>query len=99
MARYQVMYWKEFPAQVKAQDETGTAKAMLPDRFSEAIDAAAMAEGSADTEAYLDGWNWGPEEVRPGSAREVADAVTAELDQAYPKDRLTRMIRERRAVE
>ncbi len=95
MARYQVMYWKEFPAQVKAQDETGTAKVMLPDRFSEAIDAAAMAEGSADSAAYLDGWSWGPEEERPGSAREVADAVAAEIEQAYPKERLVRMIKER----
>jgi hypothetical protein len=54
-----------------------------------------MAEGSADSAAYLDGWSWGPEEERPGSAREVADAVAAEIEQAYPKERLVRMIKER----
>ena len=96
MARYQILYWKEFPAQIKAHDEAGTAKVLLPDRFAEAIDAAAMAEGSADSEAYLDGWNWGAEDNRPGSAKEVADAVAAELEQAYPKARLAEMVRERR---
>jgi cvfA/B/C family virulence factor len=95
LARYQIMYWKDFPAQVKAQDEAGVARTMLPDRFGQAIDAAAMAEGSADSEAYLDGWSWGPDEERPGSAREVADAVAAELDRAYPQERLMRMIKER----
>lgn len=93
MAHYQIMYWKDFPAQVKAQDETGTAKAMLPDRFSEAIDAASMAEGSTDSDAYLDGWAWSDEQERPGSAQDVVDALVAELDAAYPKARLVEMIR------
>ena len=96
MARYQIMYWKDIPAQVKAQDETGIEKAKLPDRFSEAIDAAAMAEGSADSDAYLAGWNWGPEQERPGTPREVADAVVAELDQSYPKEKLIALIRQHR---
>ena len=94
MARYKVMYWKEIPAQVMATDDSGTKKkAMLPDRFSEAIDAAAMAEGSTDSANYLDGWAWGAEEERPGNASEVLDAVVAELDKAYPKQRLVEMIR------
>ncbi len=98
MARYQIMYWKEFPAQIKAQDDTGMARAKLPDRFSEAIDGAAMVEGSADSEAYLDGWTWGTEEERPGSAQDVANAVATELEQAYPKERLARMVRERKVA-
>ncbi len=96
MARYQIMYWKDIPAQIKAEDESGTVKFMLPDRFSEAIDNAAMAEGSADSEAYLDGWSWGAEQERPGTARQVAEAVAAELDQAFPRDRLTEMIKRRK---
>jgi hypothetical protein len=93
LARYQVMYWKDIPAQVKAHDETGVVKVMLPDRFSQAIDAAAMAEGSTESGAYLDGWDWGPEQERAGSASMVADALAAELDQAYPQERLAEMIR------
>jgi hypothetical protein len=97
MARYQVMYWKDIPVQVKAEDESGVKRAMLPDRFSEAVDAAAMAEGSADSDAYLSAWEWGPEEQREGSAQAVLDAVVAELDEAYPRDRLIAMIQARKA--
>jgi hypothetical protein len=96
MARYQIMYWKDFPAQVKARDEAGNiAKAMLPDRFSQAIDAAAMIEGSTDSDAYMLGWDWSEEIERAGTAQEVVDAVVAELDAAYPKERLKAMIKAR----
>jgi hypothetical protein len=97
MAHYRIMYWKDIPAQVVVTDESGAKeKAMLPDRFSEAIDAAAMAEGSTESGDYLDGWAWGAEEERSGSAREVLDAIIVELDEAFPKQRLTEMIAGRR---
>jgi hypothetical protein len=87
------MYWKDIPAQVKAEDEAGTVKLMLPSRFSEAIDLAAMAEGSTGSEAYLDGWGWGPEGARDGSAHAVAEALAAELDAAFPPERLMELVR------
>ena len=99
MARYQILYWKDFPAQVKAGDEQGNrAKALLPDRFSEAIDAAAMAEGSTESSVYLDAWEWGPKEERKGKVQEVVDIVIAELDADYPQSRLREMIRNKKAL-
>ena len=95
MARYQIMFWQEFPSQVKASDEQETVRRMLPDRFQQAIDGAAMAEGSVDSTAYLEGWQWGPTEERQGSAQEVAGALVAEFDAAYPKSRLAQMVRAR----
>ncbi|MFW6182214.1 MAG: virulence factor, partial [Chloroflexota bacterium] len=68
---------------------------MLPDYFQQAIDGAAMAEGSTDSDAYLEGWDWGPQEEREGSAEEVAEALVVELEEAYPKSRLTEMVRGR----
>lgn len=97
MARYQIMYWNDIPAQVKAEDDSGgSAKAMLPSRFSEAIDAAAMAEGSTESEDYLTGWEWSAPEERSGTAQEVVDAVVAELDHLYPQERLRHMILSRK---
>lgn len=87
MARYQVLYWKHIPAQVKSWDEAGEARRMLPDRFTAAIDAYAMREGSTDADAYLDGWRWGDVAERPGGADEVAEAVVAELVRDHPRSR------------
>lgn len=88
MARYQVMYWKHIPAQVKAWDANGEVKRMLPDRFQAAIDAYSMKEGSTDMDSYLEAWHWGDEAERDGSAQEVADSTVRELDEANPRTRL-----------
>lgn len=96
MAKYQIMYWKDIPSQVKADDGQNTAKVMLSDRFQQAIDAAAMADGSTGTDAYLDGWAWGRRSEREGSAQAVIEAVVAELESEYTPERLREMIRERK---
>jgi hypothetical protein len=88
LARYQVMYWKHIPSQVKAWDRGSEAKSMLPGRFQAAIDAYAMRDGSTDMDAYLEGWRWGPEEERPGTPDQVLAAVLEELDAANPRSRL-----------
>jgi len=88
MANYQVTYWKHIPSQVKAWDETGDVKGMMPDRFQVAIDAYSMKEGSTDMDAYLEGWRRGLVEVREGTPAEVLAAVIAELDAANPRTAL-----------
>jgi cvfA/B/C family virulence factor len=88
MAQYQVMFWKHIPAQVKAWDERGEVKRMLPDRFQAAIDAYAMKDGSTEMDSYLEGWRWGDPQKRTGGAEEVATAVVEELDAANPRTKL-----------
>jgi len=41
VAKYQVMYWKHIPSQVKAWEGSTEVKGMLPDYFQAAIDAYA----------------------------------------------------------
>lgn len=88
VASYQVMYWKHIPSQVKAWDETGEVKRMLPDYFQAAIDAYAMKDGSTDMDAYLDGWRWADAQKRDGPPQQVLDAVVSELTAANPRSRL-----------
>ena len=88
MATYQVMFWKHIPAQVKAWDEGGEVKRMLPDRFQAAIDAFAMKDGSTEMDSYLEGWHWGDPQERWGGAEEVATAVVKELDTENPRTKL-----------
>jgi len=88
MTKYQVMYWKHIPSQVKAWDEDEQVKGMLPDRFQVAIDAFAMKDGSTDMDAYLGGWEWGPVQERHGTPEEVLVTVIAELDSTHPRSKL-----------
>ena len=88
MAKYQVMYWKHIPSQVKAWDADSEAKRMLPDYFQAAIDAYAMKDGSTDMDAYLEGWRWGPIEERGGPPQEIIALVVEELTAANPRAKL-----------
>jgi hypothetical protein len=88
LAKYQVMYWKHIPSQVKAWEGDVEAKKMLPDYFQAAIDAYAMKDGSTDMDAYLDGWRWADVEERAGAPAEVVDALIEELTVANPRAKL-----------
>jgi len=80
VARVQILRWQDIPSVVKAFDDDGTAvSAQLPDWFQQEIDRRAMEQGLIGSDAYLEQWQWGELEERPGSAAEVLDAVVAEL--------------------
>ena len=82
MAKYQVLYWKHIPAQVKVFAEGRRAVARpMPDRFQEEIDKIAMREGLAGTDDYLNQWRWTTKLERPGTPEEVAEALIQELEQ------------------
>ncbi|MGH7332417.1 MAG: virulence factor [Candidatus Rokuibacteriota bacterium] len=87
MATYQILFWQDIPSLVEASDAEGSVKLQLSDRFQALIDAVAMRLGRAGTDEYLDQWEHGDESERPGSAREVAEAVVAELEARFPQFR------------
>lgn len=84
MAKYKILYWKGIPSQVRATDKNGRASRQLPQRFQEAIDEAAMSLGKIGTDSYTEGFQWGDELERPGTAEEVVVAIAAELDKEHP---------------
>jgi len=50
------IYWRDIPSQVTAKAGRKTAKVMLPSRFQEAIDRAAMRAGKGSSDAYMEDW-------------------------------------------
>ncbi len=50
------IYWRDIPSQVTAKAGRKTAKVMLPERFQEAIDRAAMRAGKGSSDAYMEDW-------------------------------------------
>jgi Virulence factor len=92
MAQRIILYWRDIPAQVIVKAGRTSEKRELPERFIQAIDAAAMRVGAKDSEAYLAAWRRGtPETVSDDLVAEADDAY-AELLEAYPLARLKQLI-------
>ena len=85
MASYQIVCWKTIPAVVEARDASESVTRELSERFQALIDSLAMQLGQEAEDAYLDAWTRGEPQERPGSAREVAEAVAAELESRFPE--------------
>jgi hypothetical protein len=88
MATFQIVYWRDIPAQVKVGSGRNRAARQMSLRFQEAIDRAAMRSGLFNTDDYLGEWRTTPAEEREGQADAVAEAVAAEIEAAYDAARL-----------
>lgn len=93
MTRARILYWKEVPVQVQAEDDSGQVSRLLASRFQEGVDQIAMFDGSEGSEDYLDGWAWGGYLEAAGTAAEVADRLADRYSQSFPGD-FVRRIRE-----
>jgi hypothetical protein len=84
MTTFQVLYWRDIPAQIKVQEEgKRPVSRPLPECFQQEIDRVAMKEGLTGTDAYLEQWHWTVKQQREGTAEQVANAVIAELIQSF----------------
>jgi cvfA/B/C family virulence factor len=84
MALYQVLYWKDIPAQVKVFTEGQRSRSrQMPPRYQEQIDARAMQEGLFGTDDYLQHWRWSEKRERDLPAEELLDAIVRELEQDH----------------
>lgn len=82
MAKYQILYWKNIPAQVKVFEEgKRTLSRQMPARFQVEIDRIATREGLIGSDDYLNQWHWTSKADRAGTAEDVADALLRELEQ------------------
>ena len=92
MAERVIVYWRDIPAQVIVKAGRKSAKRELPERFAQAIDAAAMRDGASDTDAYLAEWRRGAPEPCGDDLEAEADAALARLENEYGRDRLRQLV-------
>lgn len=81
------IYWRDIPSQVTAKAGRKTAKIMLPARFQEAIDRAAMRAGKGSSDAYMEDWR----RVRSACETDLQAAAQSAVDEilsAFPDDYL-----------
>lgn len=69
-------------------------KIMLPTRFQEAIDEAAMRMGEIDADAYTSGWNRDPWVQSDEVPQALADRVAEELETKFSQDNLQAILDE-----
>jgi hypothetical protein len=84
VASYQIVAWKGIPASVEARDGTDTVTVPLSEKFQMLIDSVAMQLGLHDSDAYIELWARERLQERPGGAREVAEAIAAEIEARFP---------------
>jgi hypothetical protein len=92
MTKYQIIYWRDIPAQVKVKLGRNRGGRPLSDRFPVAIDEAAMRAGLTGSDDYLAQWRNGGWQEREGDLEEIVDSLVAEIEAAYPPERLRTLI-------
>lgn len=90
--KYQIIYWRDIPAQVKVKAGRDRKGMQLSPRFNVAIDEAAMRAGLTESKEYLGEWRSSEWADREGELEESAAALAAELEAAYPAERLRKLI-------
>ena len=87
-----VTFWRDIPSQVVAKAGRTAEKRMLPERFQEAIDMAAMRSGAAGTDAYLEEWRRATPVECGDDLQEAVEIALAALETEYDKVRLKQLI-------
>jgi len=87
-----IVYWRDMPAQVIVGKGRRGAKVILPERFEQAIDRAAMKSGAAGTDEYLAEWRKATPYPVDGDQDAVAQAEAARIDTEYDQERLKSLI-------
>ncbi len=92
--KYQIIYWRDIPAQVKGRVGRKRLSKPLSNRFPVAIDEAAMRAGKTESNDYLAEWRSSAWQERVGDPETVLDELVAELESAYPPKRVRQLIQQ-----
>ncbi len=90
--KYQIIYWRDIPAQVKVRAGRMRLARPLSDRFPVAIDEAAMRAGKTNSDDYLAEWRNGSWLEGEGDPDRLLEALVADLEVTYPPERLRQLI-------
>lgn len=88
-AKYQIIYWRDIPSQIKAKAGRTRISKPLSDRFLQTIDAAAMKSGDTDTDDYLAQWRQTEWQDVEGETEPFLDALVAQIEADYSGKRLS----------
>jgi hypothetical protein len=84
---YQVVCWRDIPAQVKLRAGRERRARGLGERIHQAIDQVAMRTGATKSDDYLEEWRSSEWQEREGELEAAVEAVVGELESLYPEAR------------
>lgn len=94
MAERVIVYWRDLPSQVILKQGRVKGKALLAEKFQEAIDKAAIRAGKAGTDDYVAEWHRVTSELEVGGdLDEAARQEVALLEAQFPDEVLEKIIR------
>jgi hypothetical protein len=96
MSEFQITRWHQIPSMVIARESEQVIKIMLPTRFQEAIDEAAMRMGEIDADAYISGWQRDPWVQSSDLPQALADRIAGELESTFSEKDLQKILDELR---
>ena len=93
------MYWRDIPSMVMFRKGREKGKVMMPDRFQEAIDRAAMRADKGGSDLYLEEWRRENSDIDSSqlpsgvSLLELATAEADAMDASIDDEALKRMVK------
>ena len=94
MVKLTLISWRDIPSQVIGQRGRTREKAMLSQRFQEAIDRAAMRAGKGSSDAYISEWRRDRRSLdTDDDLKDIVGNEIVRLESEYPDERLSKMIR------
>ena len=92
MAKLQIIYWRDIPAQIIVSAGRKKARRQLDVRFEKAIDRAAIRAKLHGTDDYLEQWRRSAPVDCGDDLEAAADEAAGRLERDYPEDRVERNV-------
>ena len=93
MAKLQIIYWRDIPAQIIVSAGRKKARRQLDVRFEKAIDRAAIRAKLHGTDDYLEQWRRSAPVDCGDDLETAAERAAGRIEQDYPEDRVERIVR------
>jgi hypothetical protein len=93
MTRYQIIYWRDIPVQVKVREGGARLSCPLSSRFQKTVYRAAYRARAITGFEYINEWRPSDWVESDQVADDVLTMVTAELESDYSDERLDRLAR------
>ena len=92
MANRVILYWRDIPAQIIIKQGRKKVKRILPARFEQAIDRAAMRGKVHDSDSYLEQWHRGPAHECSDALEDEADRLVMALEAEFTSEYLHQLV-------